>query len=211
MRFDSFRSQLNQLQGLELPGMDAHDAILPFMAKERKLAFDLDPNPKISSVAATIFPKYEQAFILLIQRQSYEGVHSDQVGFPGGKREEGDPDLAFTALREMEEEVGVPRNEPILVRSLTQVYIPPSRFLVQPFLYYLNHRPEFIPEEREVSAVIEMPVAHLLSDESVVEGIIKMSNGISIKTPYFEYQGYRIWGATAMMLSELKALLKQLS
>ena len=210
MRFDFFLDQLDAIKAIDVSADDAHDAILPVMAKERKVAFERDKNPKLSAVAATVFPKQDEAHLVLIERQSYNGVHSAQIGFPGGKVEEVDSDLEATALREMEEELGIERSSPNYVRSLSHVYIPPSRFLVQPYVYYLEAAPSYVPDEREVSSVIEMPLAHLLDDQNVVNGKIKMSNGIVISTPYFAFEDYKIWGATAMMLSEMKRILEQI-
>lgn len=210
MRFDSFLDRLEDFKRAEVSANDAHDAILPIMAKERKLAFERDPDPKMSAVAATVFPKDDHAHLVLIERQSYQGVHSAQVGFPGGKAEEDDADLEATALREMEEELGIDRGAPNFVRRLSHVYIPPSRFLVQPYVYYLEEMPNYVPDDREVQSVIEMPLEHLLDDQNVVQGKIKMSNGMVITTPYFAFQDYKIWGATAMMLSEMKRILEQI-
>jgi len=208
MRFDYLLARIQALLDQPLPGSEAHDAILPALAQQRKLALDKDKNPKLSSVAATFFPKEGETHILLIQRQSYDGVHSGQISFPGGKVEEHDQNLVETALREMEEEVGVLRNNPKLIRSISQVYIPPSRFLVHPFLFYLEELPKLKKNEREVDNIIFLPLSKLLDDALIVQGKIKLDNGVNLKTPYFEFQEHKIWGATAMMLSEIKWMLK---
>lgn len=210
MRFDFLEQHLEVFEALPLPGVEVHDAILPEVARQRKQALKQDPNPKISAVAATIFPKNGDASILLIERQPYDGVHSNQVGFPGGKVEEGDLDLKYTALREMHEEVGIDRSLPKHVRSLSQLYIPPSRFLVNPFVFTLDELPELVKDEREVKTILELPVHHLLDDASIEVGKIKTNYGVSIRTPYFVFEGFKIWGATAMMLSELRQLLKHM-
>lgn len=207
MEFEHFLSRLDAFKAAQTDGNAAHDEILPIRAKEREAAFRNDPDPKVSAVAATIFPKNNEAHILLIERQAYDGVHSAQVGFPGGKVEQEDASLHETALREMEEEVGIDRNVPLFVRELTHLYIPPSRFLVHPFVYCLMELPPLEKDPREVKEIIHMPLAHLLDANSIVEGKITMSHGVAIKTPYFEFEGFKIWGATAMMLSEMKRLL----
>ena len=208
MRFDHLLNRLHLLPDLPLPGQDAHDDILPFIAKQRKTALQNDESPRLSSVAVTFFPQNDEANILLIERQSYDGVHSGQIGFPGGKVEEEDESLVDTALREMEEEVGVLRKTPKLIRSISEVYIPPSRFLVDPFLFYLTKLPELSRNEREVQKIIFLPVSKLLDDKLVVQGEIRLNNGVEIKMPYFEHQGHQIWGATAMMLSEIKWMIR---
>jgi len=208
MRFDHFLNSIELFQSLPLPGVESHDAILPEMTRQRSAALKRDKQPKISAVAATLFPKKDEAHLLLIERQSYDGVHSNQVGFPGGKVEEEDENLKATSLREMEEEVGVDREAPRFIRELSEVYIPPSRFLVHPFCYWLPEKPLIRKDEREVKEVIELPLSVLMNDDHLVVGKIKMSNGISINTPYFAFNGYKIWGATAMMLSEMRQLFK---
>ena len=209
MDIDQLVARLESMKQLTLPGMNAHDAILPNLAKQRVEAFKQDENPRLSGVAATIFPIEGKANFLLIKRQAYEGVHSAQVGFPGGKKEEDDLDLKMTALREMEEEVGIDRSVPLYVRDLSKVYIPPSRFLVHPYLFVLDHTPKMVPDPREVSEIIYFPVERLLDHRTIVEGSIRMSNGVHLKTPYFDHEGHQIWGATAMMLSELKSMLTE--
>lgn len=208
MRFEHFERSIESFSTWELPGMAAHDSILPAIAKQRALALQRDPNPKISAVAITLYPKASEANILLIEREAYDGVHSNQVGFPGGKQENDDRDLWHTAMREMEEEVGLPQQVPTLIRSLSEVYIPPSRFLVYPFVCVVRQMPDLKKDDREVRRIIELPVSVLLDDRNIVEGKIKMANGIYIKTPYLAFENYKIWGATAMMLNELRQLLK---
>ena len=209
MKFDFLLSKIHGITDQSLPGHKAHDDILPVLAQQRKNAFQRDPNPRQSSVAATLFPLTDgEAQILLIERQSYDGVHSGQIGFPGGNVEETDKTLVDTALREMEEEVGILRANPMLIRSISEVYIPPSRFLVHPFLFYLNELPSLVKNEREVEKIIFFPISKLLDDKTVVHGKIRLDNGVFIKTPYFEHEGYQIWGATAMMLSEIKWMLR---
>lgn len=208
MRFEHFERSLESFSSWELPGIEAHDVILPAIARERAVALQRDPNPKISAVAITLYPKNSEAHVLLIERETYNGVHSNQVGFPGGKQENSDRDLWHTALREMEEEVGLSQQLPTLVRSMSEVYIPPSRFLVYPFVCLVRQMPYLVKDNREVKRIIELPVSALLDDSNIVEGKIKMAGGVYIKTPYLAYEDYKIWGATAMMLSELRQLLK---
>jgi len=100
------------------------------------------------------------------------------------------------------------RKTPKLIRSISEVYIPPSRFLVHPFLFYLTKLPELSRNEREVQKIIFLPVSKLLDDKLVVQGEIRLNNGVEIKMPYFEHQGHQIWGATAMMLSEIKWMIR---
>lgn len=207
MKFDEFGARIDQIRHQDLPGIEAYEKILPAAVRQRLDAQKSDPNPKLSGVAATVYPDGNEATLILIERQTYKGVHSGQIGFPGGKMELVDKDLMETALREMEEEVGLPKQLPQFVRALSNVYIPPSKFLVHPFLFQLDKMPELNRQEREVKSIIHLPISMLLDDRILKTGYVETS-GYTVKTAYFEMGKHKIWGATAMMLSELKWILK---
>lgn len=143
--------------------------------------------------------------VLLIERSVYDGVHSGQIALPGGKPEK-DEELNVTALRELQEETGIPVHTPELLGTLTPMYIPPSRFLVHPFLSALDHIPPLVPQEREVQRIFTLPV-EALNPENAREEEFETSEGLRVKAPFYPLDnGLRLWGATAMMLSELYEL-----
>ena len=209
MRFEEFIRIKELLRKTDNPGISAHERVFPHISKFRSEALKRNPEPRLSAVAAIAFPEEEEASMVLIQRQSYDGVHSGQIGFPGGKKEKDDPSLEYTARRETMEEVGIEMESLEMISPLTEVYIPPSGFLVQPYLFHLEQKPVFIPDPREVHDVFTMPLRHVMDDNIFIEGEVLASNGSSIKTKYFEYRGKKIWGATAMMIAELKILLQE--
>ena len=145
--------------------------------------------------------------MVFMLRKTYKGVHSNQIGFPGGKVEVEDNNLEATALRETYEEIGVSSTEITVLKELTDVYIPPSNFLVKPFLGILKRRPEYILEEKEVERLIEIPLKSILSDKFIASQIITTSYAKEIEVPIFKFDEEVIWGATAMMLSEIKDLI----
>ncbi len=175
--------------------------------KEGKI---IKKNPRKAAVMALFYPGLDnRTQLLCILRKTYEGVHSNQVAFPGGKAEKEDGNLKITALRETYEEVGVNPKDVEVVRTISEVYIPPSNFEVQPFIgLYRNPKP-FKLQESEVARILEIPLVDFLEDINLTTKKLSTSYAQEINVPAFKLNDYIIWGATAMMLSEIKDLLKQ--
>jgi 8-oxo-dGTP pyrophosphatase MutT (NUDIX family) len=138
-----------------------------------------------------------------MKRTEYPGVHSGQISFPGGGREPGDTDIVDTALRETEEEIGIKKESITTIGTLTDLYIPPSNFLVTPVIGYINERPVFHPDPEEVDEVVEVALEKIMDTNTKQEKEITIFPDIKIKVPSYYTNGHVIWGATAMMLSEL--------
>ena len=167
-------------------------------------------NPRNAGVLSVFYPGPDQQVqFVLILRKTYRGIHSNQVGFPGGKVEEEDSDLFQTALRETEEEVGIPREEIHFLKELTPIYIPPSNFWVYPFLGLLDSPPILIPQEDEVEKILEIELDEFLSESCLTKQKLSTSYAENVEVPAYFLSGHIVWGATAMMLSEIKDLLKQ--
>lgn len=162
-----------------------------------------------AAVLILLYPHPGDPHLVLMKRTSYPGVHSGQISFPGGKIETADVDERAAALREAEEETGIPSSEVEVLGKLSQLYIPPSNFLVHPFVGILHKRPEFRPDSVEVAALIEVPVAHFLDDNNRKMGEIKVRENLSIQSPYFDVFGEIVWGATAIMLGEFVEILRR--
>jgi len=146
MEFEEFKHKIVKIKKMKLPGESAQFKMAP---KERinelKKIADVKKSAKKAGVLALFYPSVsKQTMLALILRKTYKGVHSAQIGFPGGKFEATDGSLRVTALRETEEEIGVNQNKVTVLKKLTEVYIPPSNFFVQPFLGYTNKTPNFI-------------------------------------------------------------------
>ncbi|TSA27429.1 MAG: CoA pyrophosphatase [Bacteroidetes bacterium] len=166
-------------------------------------------SAKPSGVLLLIYPIEEEPCMVFIQRPDYGGVHSGQISLPGGKRERGDPDLLATALRESQEEVGIIREQIEILGRLSDLYIPPSRFLVSPFVGYCRYRPDFIKDPSEVKEIIEVKIRDLFSEEALQLLKHNVGLGIRLKAPAFVVNGHVIWGATAMILSEFKEVIRE--
>jgi 8-oxo-dGTP pyrophosphatase MutT (NUDIX family) len=135
-------------------------------------------------------------------------VHSSQIAFPGGKVENQDANFSETALRETHEEIGIHPKKINLIRPFTQVYIPPSNFMVYPYMGYSNDELEFTLQQEEVAGLVELPMADFLDDRIVEHKIMKTSYADAFEVPGFKVNEHFVWGATAMMLSELKETIK---
>lgn len=211
MDFSEFLKHIPQIETAFLPGEQAHAKMAPPERREIMKTLDLKAkNPKEAAVMMLFYPRNEQANLILIIRNAYPGVHSSQIAFPGGKIEKSDASFAETALRETEEEVGIAPDQITVVRAFSQVYIPPSNFLVHPFLGYSCEELIFKPDPNEVAGIIEMPLDHFLDDNNVETEQMSTSYSESIGVPVFTSNEHRVWGATAMMMSELKDVLKSI-
>ncbi len=195
----------------ELPGHDAFLHLSGYKRHDLEDALRQNPAPRESAVLALIYPREGRLHTLLMRRPEYDGVHSGQVAFPGGRREEQDRDLRDTALREFQEETGASTARFDVLGPLSRVYIPPSRSLVTPFVAAAPALPPTAPDPREVAALIEAPLEELLRPDVVqVRRQYIQVLGREAEIPYFDLQGQVVWGATAMMLAELRELLHRL-
>ncbi len=190
-----------------LPGIEAQFE-MAHVKRERVLANTYESqNYRPSAVLILLYPnEQQQTSVLLIERMTYNGHHSGQIAFPGGKAEPDDVDLQATALREFFEETGADII-PTVIGQLTPVYIPVSKFMVQPYVSFVEQKPNFSASAYEVNELIEWEINHLLNPEIIKETTIEPTPGYKIKTPYFDLQGKVLWGATAMMLNELKKII----
>ena len=186
-----------------LPGKDAHfkmsHAVRRHYTKPPK-------NAKIACVFALFYPKSENWNLILIERESNNSndKHKGQIGFPGGKLEAFDKSYLDGALRETNEEVGVIPEDINVLGQLTELYIPVSNFLVHPFVGYLDYIPKLVPQESEVRSILEVPFSHFQKPEILQKTDIKIQNNLVLKqVPYYKVHDRIVWGATAMMLSEL--------
>lgn len=154
------------------------------------------------------YPKEGITHFVLILRNSYKGVHSAQVAFPGGKFEIEDICFSNTALRETHEEIGIHPGKMEIIKPFSPMYIPPSNFMVYPFLGICRDELEFIPQADEVAGIIEVPLTVFLADEIITTVNLNTSYAFNAEVPAFNIEGNIVWGATAMMLSELKDVIK---
>ena len=208
MKFELFLKHIEAVKNTKLPGIEAQFKLAPKLRlnyNAKKIKAD---DPKIAAVLALFYPNQNnEVTLLLTKRANYNGTHSGQISFPGGKVEQSDLNLKQTALRETFEEVGIIDEDIEVIRELTEVYIPPSNFLVTPFIGIIYNKPVF-KVNSEVAKIIEVPFSKLIDETNI--GSIKITNSYMKETsvPCFKIDDSIIWGATAMILSEIREVLK---
>lgn len=191
-----------------LPGHDDFRELSGYQRPDLTSVMSQTPPPKESGVLALLYPHAGELHTMLMLRPAYDGVHSGQVGFPGGHREPGDADIVATALREFQEETGALTGHFEVLGTLSPVYIPPSRSLVTPVLAYTVDLGELAPDPREVAALIPVALRHLMRDDILKRTKVFVSIlQREVEVPYWDVDGHVVWGATALMIAELRKLL----
>ena len=156
---------------------------------------------------ALLFPDAGRATLILTQRHEDLPDHPGQISFPGGQREE-DETLREAALREAKEEISLETEGVEVLGELSPLYIPPSGFCVYPFVAALDYPPDLHPGEAEVEAILRVPVHTLLKSTAAVREEWLLQDRL-VSVPFFAVKEHQIWGATAMILAELLALIDE--
>lgn len=201
---------LRKIKNAELAGDNAHGIFSP--PSRPVFTYDqvLEKNPKFAAVNIVLYLKdNEWHFPLIVRSTNERDRHSGQISLPGGKREELDKDFAETAIRETSEEIGIEKHYVRIIRELSPIYIPPSNFYVYPFISYTKKNPEFILQQSEAVEVIEFPITSFLNLPDSPE-IMALPGAGGPEVPVINFNGYIIWGATAMILSEFSQLIKKM-
>lgn len=210
MIFTDFLKYIPKIAKENLIGEEAHQKLSPperlaFVAKNDIASL----NPRKAAVLMLFYPKNLETHLVLIVRNAYPGVHSSQIGFPGGKYEVFDKSMEATALRETHEEIGISAEKISIVKAFSELYIPPSNFTVLPFLGYSKEELIFKPDPREVFGIIELSLIDFLDDKNFTTQVLETSYMKEIELPVFKFNDKIVWGATGMMLNELKEVIKK--
>ena len=188
-----------------LPGLAAMARMAPI---PRPLAPPTPTHrPREGGVLVLLYPQGDagELYLVLTRRTDRLATHRGQISFPGGSVDPEDLSTAHTALREACEEIGACQAELHLIGDLTPLYIPPSDFRIYPHVAYAPCRPEFHPQPDEVAELLEAPLSHFLSDAHT--GLETwLIQGEPRQVPFYLVGGHKVWGATAMVLAELAAV-----
>ncbi len=202
----SFIKALKKQLQEPLPGWNAQKKMMSLSRSENRgtLNFKVTETWKTAAVLCLLVPNNDKWQIALMKRATNKhDKHSGQISFPGGKHEKSDPDYEFTALRETEEEFGIPTDEIEILGKLTSLPVPASDFMIYPYVGYCKTMPTFTPEKSEVAAILQTSVDHLLDPATLKVKDWSNPSGWSIKNvPYFDVEDNVVWGATAMVLAE---------
>ena len=186
-----------------LPGVDAHLKLAPEFRVQELKTEEPPATAMESSVLILLYPRNGRLFTVVILRNEYDGAHSGQISLPGGKNETTDLDFEHTALRETQEEIGINPADIKVIGQLSRFYVRPSNFIIYPFIAFTPERPEFVPDSTEVQKIIEVDILNEISYLKIVNRTLTVRNNIQINAPGFIVGGEFMWGATAMIFSEL--------
>lgn len=204
------KDELKQKFQLPLSGLSSHLKMAPpHRAKELVEKKDMTQNAQKSAVLILFFHEQDVLKLVVIRRSDYVGIHAGQIAFPGGRFDEEDVNVETTALREIEEEIGIPRMDIEIIGRLSDIYVPPSNFLISVFVGFLDKKPIYHLQKREVAEVIEISLKDLFEHGIVKEKDFYVSSvKAATNAPYYDITNAPIWGASAMVMSELIDMLK---
>jgi 8-oxo-dGTP pyrophosphatase MutT (NUDIX family) len=192
-----------------LPGAKGQYIMAPEYRQNYDLAEVMKFNPRIGGVLLLLDPSGDETHVILTLRKEYEGTHSGQMSFPGGKKEATDIDITYTALRETSEEIGISPEHIRVIGKLSELYIPPSNFLVYPIVGVMDGEAIFKKDDAEVEEIVPIPLSFFLDEKNRSKTSIKITGNTTVEVPAYVYDKYTIWGATAIMLSEFVYLLSE--
>lgn len=200
-----------KLKTSPLPGLQSHLKLAPAQRISEIAGYPANGIvAKKSAVMILLFEENEQMKVIFIRRSIYVGLHAGQIAFPGGRFEESDIDVEITALREMEEEIGIPRNKIEVLGQLTDIYVPPSNFLISIFVGFIKGKPIYNPDKREVAEIIEISLTDFFQENIIHDkDFLIPSTTHTVRAPYYKVGNIELWGASAMVMTEFIDVLKE--
>ncbi len=188
-----------------LPGKDVQRIMMT--RPQRPVVWPNHHSFTPAAVLILFFPTQNGIHFFLTERTEHVQHHKGQVSLPGGAWEPGES-LEATALRETREEMGIPESEITLVGALSTLPVPITGFTIHPFVGIASHEPMTQHAREEVARIIKVPLDALLDDHRV-KTEDRVFRDTPFQVPYFHFDTVKVWGATSMILSELKQVLKE--
>lgn len=191
----------------DLPGKTAQNMLL---AKPQvKIAFSNSVEHAIpSAVLILLYPYQDDIHFILTERTNEVQHHKGQISLPGGSWENGEQ-LHETALRETEEEIGIPADKTKIIYELTPLFVKVTGYMIHPFVAYITQKPHIVPDQNEVNNVFTASISELMNPANQLTELWTIRE-IPVDVPFFKFGKYKVWGATAMILSEFRYCLKEI-
>lgn len=201
--FGSLVEKLEKALQLPLPGKEAHRKMMPVVPGNR-IEYFTNETLRPAAVLICLFPLNNRMHTIFIERTQDAGPHSGQIAFPGGRFEDSDDSLMHTALREANEELGIITEQVYVLGKLSAIQIPVSGFSVLPVIAVAQQQPIIEACPDEVKSYFTCDLLELFSNKGHGKIVVR---DFSIEAAFYKYNEKTIWGATAMLLSELESLL----
>ena len=208
MDFQHFITQLEITITNYLPGEESQQKMRVNYDQSIELPFSKN-NSTAAAVLILLYIEDNEIHFFLTKRSNELEHHKGQISLPGGTQEENE-ELTHTALRETQEEIGINKTSISIIGSMTPLFVPVTGFMIHPFIGYSSNKLEPTPDPSEVEAIFSVNISDLLNETNQ---IIEKRNirGYDVKVPYFKLNNYEVWGATSMILSEFRDLIKSIN
>ena len=208
MDFLRFITQLKITINKDLPGEESHQKMRVIYDQSIELPFS-KINSTPAAVLILLYLADNEIYFFLTKRTDDLKHHKGQISLPGGTQE-GNEKLIDTALRETQEEIGINKTSISIIGSMTPLFVPVTGFMINPFIGYSLNKLEPTPDPLEVEAIFSVNISDLLNEANRT---IEQRNirGYDVEVPYFKLNNYEVWGATSMILSEFRDLIKSIN
>ena len=208
MDFQHFITQLEITITNDLPGEESQQKMRVNYDQSIELPFSKN-NSTPAAVLILLYLEDNEIHFFLTKRSNELEHHKGQISLPGGTQEENE-ELTHTALRETQEEIGINKTSISIIGSMTPLFVPVTGFMIHPFIGYSSNKLAPTPDPSEVEAIFSVNISDLLNETN--QTIEKRNiRGYDVEVPYFKLNNYEVWGATSMILSEFRDLIKSIN
>jgi len=208
MDFQHFITQLKITINNDLPGKESHQKMRVIYDQSIELPFS-KINSTQAAVLILLYLADNEIYFFLTKRTDELKHHKGQISLPGGTQE-GNEKLIDTALRETQEEIGINKTSISIIGTITPLFVPVTGFMIYPFIGYSLNKLNPKPDPVEVATIFSVNISDLLNKENRTTEQRNI-RGYDVQVPYFKLNDYQVWGATSMILSEFRDLIKSIN